>query len=179
MNKLNRWVHCVIICLITTPLFAQSFQIPTKTTPRPVTTNSVPHIQLNVQPIPSLSSELLRRVALLPGVDVRKTVISLAGAQGFWLSENIALARPDAIVGGREFAHMHPDGSLHAALEPSTARKAIQAGWAISHPWAGSRPGWEGFVMIYTPRSQSELDMVYALVVDSYTFVTTGKSSLD
>lgn len=33
-----------------------------------------------------------------------------------WLSEEAPVARPEAIVARREFAHIHPDGSLHALL---------------------------------------------------------------
>ena len=33
-----------------------------------------------------------------------------------WLSDEIAVTHPEAIVNGQEFAHIHPDGSLHAPL---------------------------------------------------------------
>ena len=131
-------------------------------------------MQIDVQPVAGLSEELVRRVDLLPGVEIRQTVISFGGTQGFWVSESLPLARADAIVRGREFAHIHPDGSLHCALNPEIARRAIEAGWAESHPWSNSRPGWEGFVMIYTPQSRQELDVVYHLVSSGYDFVTKG-----
>ena len=149
--------------------------LPLRETPRPQTTNSVPHVQIGVQVVPALKEELLRRVAGIPGVDVRNTVISLPGAKGFWLSEELPLAHPEVIVGGREFAHVHPDGSLHASLEPAMARAAVKAGWATPHPWSSQRPGWEGFVMIYTPLSDSELDVVFGLVQSSYSYVTGRK----
>jgi hypothetical protein len=88
------------------------------------------------------------------------------------LKDGVSVARPEAIVGGREFAHLHPDGSLHASLHPDTARAAVQAGWAVAHPWADQRAGWEGFVMIYTPTTQAELDFVLQLVRGSYTYIT-------
>ncbi|MDD9922576.1 MAG: DUF5519 family protein, partial [Boseongicola sp.] len=75
----------------------------------------------------------------------------------------------------REFAHIHPDGSLHASLSPELAKRAVETGWAVAHPWADQRPGWEGFVMIFTPTSESELDVVFGLVKDSYEFVTGQK----
>ena len=53
--------------------------------------------------------------------------------------------------------------------------QAVKAGWAIGHPWANQRPGWNGFVMIYTPASKAELDVVYQLVLESFNFVT-GKN---
>ncbi|MEL6964282.1 MAG: luciferase family protein [Pseudomonadota bacterium] len=151
---------------------ASGAEWPTRTTPRPVTTEGVPHIQLNVEPLPELTAELLRRVEQLPHVDVRDTVVSLPGAKGFWLADDLPLERPDVIVGGREFAHIHPDGSLHASLNPKTAQAAIEAGWAIAHPWSSQRRGWEGFVMIYTPLSEDELEITFRLIQDSYTFVT-------
>ena len=73
----------------------------------------------------------------------------------------------EVIVGGREFAHLHPDGSLHASLSPERAREAVATGWATPHPWADQREGWEGFVMIYTPQSAEELEVVFHLIVDS------------
>jgi hypothetical protein len=164
-----------LFCALFMPAYALDPQFPIRETAIPTTTNSVPHVQIGIVPVPELTAELLRRVANLPGVDIRQSVISLPGAKGFWLGTNVTLARPEAIVGGREFAHIHPDGSLHASLHPVTARAAVNTGWATPHPWAGQRPGWEGFSMIYTPTTDKELDVVFQLVVASYEFVT-GRS---
>jgi phospholipase/carboxylesterase len=163
-----------VIFLSTSSIFAaaQDKSLPDRKTPIPETTNGVPHIQLGLQITPAMAKELLSYAANLPGVTVRDTVISLPGARGFWLSKDIKVARPEVIVGGREFAHMHPDGSLHASLNPKTARAAVKAGWATPHPWANKRKGWEGFVMIFTPTNASELDVVLRLIDDSYQYVT-------
>ena len=147
-------------------------ELPMRTTPIPETTNGVPHVQIGVEPVPEVSAALLDKVAMIPGVDIRNTVISLPGALGFWIKEDVALAHPEAIVGGREFAHIHPDGSLHASLPPALAKQAVKTGWAVSHPWANQRPGWEGFVMIFTPTNVEELAVVLGLVQASYDFVT-------
>ncbi|MES0808435.1 luciferase family protein [Roseibium sp. SCPC15] len=151
---------------------AEDFLLPQRDGVVPRTTGKVPHIQIGAKPVPKLSNRLLRKVSTLPGVDIRATVISLPGAKGFWLDETLNLAHPEAIVGGREFAHLHPDGSLHASLPPKRAREAVKAGWAVMHPWANSRPGWEGFVLIFTPRSIEETDIVFQLVLDGYNYVT-------
>ncbi|MGP6088134.1 luciferase domain-containing protein [Antarctobacter jejuensis] len=151
---------------------AAADSLPRRETPAPRTTNSVPHVQIGVTPVPELSAELLNRVAAIPGVEIRNTVVSLPGAKGFWVRDNVPLARPEVIVGGREFAHLHPDGSLHASLPPALAEEAIKAGWAVSHPWADQRQGWQGFVMIYTPANRDELTVVLDLVAASYAFVT-------
>lgn len=168
-------ISLIAIFAISPPLLAQELSLPTRETARPETTNGVPHIQIGINAVPELSDEMLRRVAQLPGVKLGATRISLPGATGFQIADDMSLARPAAIVGGREFAHLHPDGSLHASLEPELAQQAIAAGWAVAHPWANQRSGWEGFVMIYTPTTQQELDIVVQLVEQSYSFVT-GRS---
>jgi hypothetical protein len=155
---------------------AEPGNLPMRSSPIPLTTNGVPHVQIGIEAVAEISAELLRRVSKIPGVEIRDTIVSLPGAQGFWLNESVTLARPDVIVAGREFAHLHPDGSLHASLSPELAVQAVESGWAIHHPWANQRPGWEGFVMIYTPGSTDELEVVFQLVVESYNFVT-GKDA--
>jgi phospholipase/carboxylesterase len=129
---------------------------------------------MGVVPDPVVDRELRRRAYALPGVLDRPTVISVPGARALWLADDIDLLRPEAILRGREFAHIHPDGSLHAILPPQRAQAAIDAGWAESHPIA-QQAGMPGLVMLYTPLTMQELDVVLELVADSYNFVT-GRS---
>ncbi len=172
MTKLKSLLIGLLLASVVAMAMAETSSLPRRESPIPRTTNGVPHIQLGVTPDPEISAELLRRVSAIPGVDIRATVISLPGAKGFWITENVTITRPHAIVGGREFAHMHPDGSLHASLSPELAKKAVELGWATYHPWADQRPGWEGFVMIYTPGSDEELSVVMQLVLGSFNYVT-------
>lgn len=169
---LRRTLAACLVLVAASASAADLRPLPQRGGPLPVTTNGVPHIQIGIAPVPEISAELLRRVSTIPGVEIGETVVSLPGARGFRIVEGLSLARPDVIVGGREFAHMHPDGSLHASLSPERAREAVAAGWATPHPWASRRPGWEGFVMIYTPVSGEELDVVFRLVEESFGFVT-------
>lgn len=152
--------------------WADEIDLPKRMAPIPETTNGVPHVQIGIEPVPELSTNLLFRVAQFPGVEIRPTVVSLPGALGFWIGEDVLLAHPEAIAGGREFAHLHPDGSLHASLPPDLAKSAAEAGWAVAHPWADQRKGWEGFSMIFTPRNPEELDVVMNLLMRSYEYVT-------
>ncbi len=175
LTRLRLLTFAAALSLFVTPAIADSAEIPARSSPIPSTTNSVPHVQIGVSADPKISAELLLQASKIPGVEIRETVISLPGAKGFWINEGVTIARPNVIVGGREFAHMHPDGSLHASLSPELAKKAVERGWATYHPWASQRPGWEGFVMIYTPGSIDELKVVLQLVMQSYNFVT-GKS---
>lgn len=123
-----RMAAAILACAIAIPASADSKEWPIRTSPRPYTTNNVPHVQVGVEAVPELTVELLRRVEDIPDVEIRNTVVSLPGAKGFWLADDLPLKRPDVIVGGREFAHIHPDGSLHASLDPETAQAAIETG---------------------------------------------------
>jgi phospholipase/carboxylesterase len=104
---------------------AEERPLPERAGPPVKTTAGVPHVQLGVQPAPEVNAAFLHRIAALPNVEIRPTVVSLPGAQGFWLLDDLPLARPDVIFGGREFAHVHQDGSLHASLPPERAREPV------------------------------------------------------
>ena len=136
------------------------------------TSGAVPHVQLDAVLVESINELLVELAFTLPGVEARPTRVSLPGALGMWLSEEIKVERPKAIVSGREFAHIHPDGSLHAPLPKSRALELERKGWGERHPWADQNDGWEGFVMLYTPQSMDELEITFQLIVESYNHVT-------
>ena len=146
--------------------------LPRRLGPLPLTTGSVPHMQLNVAPLLEVHDELFRRTFEVPDVENRPTIVSLPGARGVWIREGVSLAHPEVILAGREFTHIHPDGSLHTPLPFDRAMEAVDAGWAERHPWADQRDGMEGLVLLYTPQSMDELDVVLQLIVESYNFVT-------
>lgn len=139
--------------------------------PAPKTTEGVPHVQIDAEAVPEQRDELLRRVALLPGLEIRPTVVGMWGGQGFWLGEELALVHPEVIFRGREFAHVHADGSLHASLPPERAFEAIAAGWAVRHPSSQYHARLEGFVMLFSPRTAEETDVIFSLIVDGYNFI--------
>ena len=151
---------------------AEISNLPERTSPRPITTDGIPHIQIDVNAVPELSAELLKRIAKISEIEQRGTIVGRAGSTGFWLHKETELTRPESTIRSREFAHLHPDGSLHASLPPALALKAVHTGWATYHPWAAQKSGLEGFVMIYTPASEEELDVVHQLVIESYRFVS-------
>lgn len=165
------------LVVLSSSAFAEN--LPVRDGERPRTTNSVPHVQLGIEPVPELVEKMLDHVETFPGVRLGATRVSLPGAVGFQLEDNLQLANPQAIVGGMEFAHVHPDGSLHASLHPDVAREAVRTGWATPHPWADQREGWEGFVMIYTPLNEDELDVVLQLIETSYFFITGNSATTE
>ncbi len=146
-------------------------EIPKRSGPRPKTTEKVPHVQIGVEPVSEVNEELFRRVYSIPGIENRRSVI--AGWRGLWLNEQVTVFVPEATIDGREFAHIHNDGSLHIFLDPSRSIEAVESCWAIFHPFAVERrEGWDGFVMLYTPQSFDELDVTFQLIVDGYNYVT-------
>lgn len=145
--------------------------LPYRNKPRPPVTRGMPHTQIGVHPVPALNRELFRRAFALPGVRNEPTQISVPGARALWLDENLSLTHDELILVGREFAHIHPDGSLHVTLDPQRAQEATEKGWAEPHPIA-SQIGVEGMVLLYTPLNETELDVIFGLVVDSYNFIT-------
>jgi phospholipase/carboxylesterase len=146
-------------------------EIPKRSGPRPKTTEKVPHVQIGVEPVSEVNEELFRRVYSIPGIENRRSVI--AGWRGLWLNEQVTVFVPEATIDGREFAHIHNDGSLHIFLDPFRGIEAVESCWAIFHPFAVERrEGWDGFVMLYTPQSFDELDVTFQLIVDGYNYVT-------
>jgi len=146
-------------------------QLPQRTGARPATTDGVPHIQLDLDKIPSVHQEMVKRVFSVPGIINEPSVI--LSWEGLWIDENIDIVNPQAVINGREIGHIHDDGSLHIFLEPSRAQEAINKGWAVSHPYAAQeRDGWKGFVMLYTPQTMEEINVVFQLIVEAFNYVT-------
>jgi len=156
------------------PQQIELIELPKRPGPVPTTTTEIPHVQIGVEIVPEVNDELIRRVYSLPGIEKRKSVV--AGWQGLWINEQIHIVYPESLIGGREFGHIHDDGSLHIFLEPFRAEEAVEACWAIYHPFAvQGLEGWDGFVMLYTPLSFDELDVTFQLIVDAYNYITAQK----
>ena len=152
---------------------AEAFSaLPTRSGPRRQTTGNVPHIQLDAELVPEIDAELRRRVFLLPGIEDRPSDRSLPGARGLAVSDDLVLARPDVIAGSNEFAHIHPDGSLHVWLAVDRAVEVDEKKWGELHPWVDRDGFWDGVVMIYTPETLDELDVTMQILVDAYNYVT-------
>lgn len=112
-----------VIIGVLSSTFAWSIEgnLPNRSGSRPVTTSNVSLIQIAPKTDPRIVKKLLLQVTELSGVELHESVMSLPGAKGFWLKTDIHVARPNALVRGREFAHIQPDGSLHASIAPTLA----------------------------------------------------------
>jgi len=114
------------------------------------------------------------RACTLPGVIVRPSMISVKGARALWLPPALALGPPGAFMIGEEFAHLHPpyDGSLHMRLPFDEIEEVLTKEWGELHPSAprGFAPG--KTVMVFGPRDEAELDVVWQILQASYAFAT-------
>jgi hypothetical protein len=137
--------------------------------PRPTTTPTNPHTQLDQLAPPALQERVFAAASALAGVVVGPSAVSVPGARAFHLPSCAAPARGGFMV-EREFAHLHPrsDGSLHMVLPPDVVDTVIENGWAERHPLAGRYGLPTNIVMVYGPRDDAELVVVVDLVRASH-----------
>jgi hypothetical protein len=143
--------------------------LPARTGPAPETIGPRPHGQVSQTSPPALQGELAARALALPGVREADSLVSVPGARAFVLDEGSAGGPPEAFQAAREFAHLHPpeDGSLHMTLAPDVAREAFEKGWGEPHPHSGTP-------LIFGPRDEHELEVVWRLLRASYEFARGG-----
>lgn len=147
--------------------------LPVRSGPRPTTTPTNPHTQLDQQPTDGRPRRRLEAaLAALPDVRWGPSRISVPGAVALLLDPGVAAGPPEAFLVPGEFAHLHPDPdhSLHLALPTALAEQAVQAGWAEQHPVARRGLIPPGSVMVYAPRDAAEADVVAALVRASWEY---------
>jgi len=139
--------------------------------PRPDVSWSIPQQQLSDNASPELQERLLTAVASLTDVQVGASHISVPGARAFLTTRPAADDQAFLVPEAAEFAHLHPayDGSMHLALPPDLAADVATSGWGQMHPLAGNRLS-PGFVMVYGPRDEQELETVVAIVAASRDF---------
>ena len=150
------------------------WKVPQRAGPKPRTTATNPHQQVDQNAPGAMQEALFRRACGLPGVIARPSQISVKGARGFWLPKELAAGPPDAFMIGEEFAHLHPayDGSLHMKLPFDCIAEVLAKGWGELHPSAPQEFAPGKTVMIYGPRDEIELDVVWQILKQSYGFAT-------
>ena len=153
---------------------ANRFDLPARPGPRPRTTPTNPHVQLDQNAPPELQERLFEKAKALPGVRVEPSMISVPGARAFVLGEEAALGPSEAFMVGLEFAHLHPptDGSLHMMLPLELAQAVDSQGWGELHPVARMGMIPPTAMMVYGPRDDGELEVVWELLRASYAFAT-------
>ena len=152
--------------------------VPERRGPSPETTHPTheqpgPHQQLSDIAPRDLQEELLRRVRALPEVQVGWSTISVPHARGFHLKPDAAKGPAEAFQRGSEFGHLHPehDGSLHLTLPPALYDEVLRAGWGEPHPISGT-------MLVFGPRDEFELEVVWRLVCASYNRATATQDDM-
>lgn len=145
---------------------------------RPRTTPITPHMQLDQQAPQALRDALWRRMTSLEGVRSGPSGISVPQTRAVHLDPRLATGPREAFMVGTEFAHLHGDGSgsLHLALPSHRAAEAIRLGWAEQHPVVAMGLGPDTLVMVYGPRDDTELTVVWQLVRESHAFARGHRS---
>ena len=125
------------------------------------------HAQLSQNAPVELQEKLFERARALPGVITGESLVSVPGARALFLEESLAEGPEEAFQAGTEFAHIHPayDGSLHVTLPTLMVREVEDKSWGERHPVSPS-------VMVYGPRDEFELEVVWRLLDASYRFAT-------
>lgn len=137
--------------------------LPEREGERPITRGIAPHRQITQKSSDArhklLSSALVTMGSSSAGL---VTGISCFEGHGIALFNGMRTKR-------HEMCHLHAsDGSMHVVLGNADSKTAHEAGWAERHPL--SRGGWferfvpAGFVLVYAPRDDAELEVVMRIV---------------
>ncbi len=169
--------------------------LPARAGERPQTGPAVPHVQLTQLSPPQVRRELLQWMSTeLPGTVTGPSEISDPAKMRRWMAtampdvplpEEIPdekalavflddVAPPDGVVLmpprlTAEFAHLHPDGSLHLALSPEDQQELLAKGWGERHPLHSAEVN---VVMLFGPRTAEELDVARRVIDASYRYAT-------
>ena len=146
--------------------------------PQPRTTSQLPHSQLDQHGPDSVIQKLHEFCFALPDVNNEHSGVSVPGARALVIDRRVQNCCQDAFMVGREFAHIHPhpdNGSMHVQLPANDAIYAIKQGWGEDHYLVTQGHWAKGLIMVFSPRSDEELEEVKKIVEAAYNFATGRK----
>lgn len=145
--------------------------LPPRFGPRPTVEGIAPHRQTSQRPSPAAFNRLVQTVHEFAdqhpaSLKLGTSCLEKHGPGLFTLCPTPAvISRTGARNCSGEICHSHPsDGSTHLTLHPADAAILLEAGWGERHPLA--KGGWlsrfvpGGFVMVYAPRDEAEMEVV-------------------
>ena len=140
----------------------------------PDITSGIPHIQLNQTSGDEMYDRLTAQTYAIAGIVGQSSQASLPGARAIAVAPELPINQ-DAMIVGREFAHIHASpgrGSLHLVLSADDAAAIVDKGWGEYHPYSldGTRPG---MVMIFAPRDDQDLKALISIINASFEFATS------
>ena len=153
--------------------------LPQRSGPKPDTTSSLPHSQLNQHGPDDIVAKLHDWCFALPNINNEASGISVPGSRALVLHDGVE-CNHEAFMIGREFAHIHPhpdSGSMHLQLAAQDAQAVIETGWGESH-YLVTQGKWPmGLVMVFSPRDDAELETVKTIVQRSYNYATEADAA--
>ena len=110
-----------------------------------------------------------------PKVRKETSQISVPTSIAMWLDENEDVGHIDAFMppsGGREFTHLHLDGSIHTVVGTEVEDEIITKNWGVRHMYydQGVKE-----ILVYAPRNENEIEIAKTIVIKSYEYATGKK----
>ncbi|OJJ42546.1 hypothetical protein ASPZODRAFT_76577 [Penicilliopsis zonata CBS 506.65] len=150
--------------------------------------HAIPQRQMDQFPPDQMRGELMSSFMALASSNKESVRISPSNlerhTEAMWLADCIQPTPSAARWTNGEFAHIHATGdhSLHVVLSPADAKQVLAAGWGQRH----ALMGWgslvsyapnllhmpTGYVLVYAPRDEEELQLVLRIVKASMRFMT-------
>ncbi|TID21505.1 hypothetical protein E6O75_ATG04900 [Venturia nashicola] len=143
-------------------------KLPRRAGARPIVRGIAPHRQIDQKISSRLFEELLARISQL-GVTHKglRNGTSCLEKHGPGLFAQTPVNRTRHCYD--EIMHAHPsDGSMHLCIHPADAALVLSQAWGERHPL--SKGGWlerfvpPGFVMVYAPRNEEEVEIIMRIV---------------
>lgn len=109
-----------------------------------------------------------------PGVLVLKpSGLEGVGTPALWLDPK--LKAPGYLRGSKgELAHVHPEASSHVTVSLADAEELTRKGWAERHRLSGVAGIPLGYMMVYAPRDEAEIEVWKGVVRAGLLFVAAG-----
>lgn len=163
----------------TTPFLAASPTLPQRAGDRPDVPGYVaPQRQVTQQGGEDVRERMTAFLGALaarnPGVlALKPSGLEGVGTPAVWLDP--AVKAPAYLKGTRgELAHVHPEASSHVTVSLADAEELTRKGWAERHRLSGVAGIPLGYVMVYGPRDEAELEVWKGVVRAGLLFIAAG-----
>ncbi|PYI00067.1 hypothetical protein BO71DRAFT_312606 [Aspergillus ellipticus CBS 707.79] len=151
------------------PSYLPAESLPIRSGPRPTLMTRILPQRQRPEPIgpathARLSSLVRDLAAAYPHLlEIKPSRTEGGSTDGLYARSELESLNPVAGVLKGEIAHVHPqENSLHVWLSERDAREVVEKGWGVRFPPLSGVP--RGWVMVYAPRGEGEMDVVEGIV---------------
>lgn len=156
------------------------FNLPVREGPRPtIAPFAVPHRQMNQHNdtiIRALQKKIFDdEVANSNNILIYKTSYLEKNSPGIFLKDSASGNQTIVPISHAEVGHIHMfDGSMHIILSPSDTKEVIEKGWGELHGLAGQGRAAKTYLMIYSPRTEQELQITKLILEAAVKYATNN-----